>query len=620
MSQDKVNDKWWLEPEETLWKDAQAVATTIETRQFPRMRANMRWLRLYGNWHGPAMAGVTSVRMMPIASYAARAQRFTYNVTQACVEAATAKIAKSRPIPQIYTSRASWRQQNKAKTLSKYIKGLFNQLDVYTMAQTAFKDCTIFGTGAVKVYASDGQIMVTRVPMNNLVIDDEEAWNGSPMSIHQRDYVDRGKLIALFPKQADLIKTAASEFPGDGYSPTSQHMVAVTESWRLPACKDPKSADDKGTHAVSLSNCTLVKEEYKHQFFPFAFVKWITLPFGLHGMGIPEQLLTLQVDINRICVLIQESIARVAKPNFFIPVNSQIIPQQISDHVGVAIKFQGSQIPVPVVPQAQSDEVYRWLENQYAKAFQITGISQLTAQSQKPSGLNSGEAIRTFVDVETTRFELQGQQYDKFFCEIAKRMIAMSRDLVLDGKTPKSKHLDARFMDQINWKDADIAEDSYQMAMYSINGLPDQPAGRIETVMDLVHAGWVDKDYGMELLGYPDVEDYIDLQTEHLECAKWVVDNAMWEGKRVTVTPKMDFVLTQRLARAAYLRSLQMKDIPSKNQEMLIKLDDDCQDLIDRAKAEMAAQQAPPEGPQPTGQPMPPPTAELLPTLPKKPR
>jgi hypothetical protein len=40
-------------------------------------------------------------------------------------------------------------------------------------------------------------------------------------------------------------------------------------------------------------------------------------------------------------------------------------------------------------------------------AYQIAGVSELSAQSEKPGGLDSGKALETMENIESNRFEYQ---------------------------------------------------------------------------------------------------------------------------------------------------------------------------------------------------------------------
>ncbi len=82
---------------------------------------------------------------------------------------------------------------------------------------------------------------------------------------------------------------------------------------------------------------------------------------------------------------------------------SKVTQAQLNNDLAAIVKFSGTP-PTYVPPQIIAPEVYQHLWALYAKAFEISGISQLNATGLKPSGLNSGAAQRAYQDVQSERF------------------------------------------------------------------------------------------------------------------------------------------------------------------------------------------------------------------------
>lgn len=606
-------NRWWLQDEEDIHHHVQGVLNALDTRQAARRFDNLRWYKLYSSFDAIAMRGGLGSRMMPAGAYASRSYRFTLNVVESCVDTAAARIAKSRPLPEIVTDNGTFKQQKKARNLTKYLKGVIHELDMYNVAQRCFIDACIFGTGAMKLFIEDGKLHAKRVLADDIIVDEEEGRDDDPRQMHQRAHVNRDVLSELYPDHADKIRGAASNLPGEKFSPISEDLVAVTESWHLPSIE---GADD-GLHVICISNCTLFSEKWEHPWFPFAFLRWKPRPLGFYGMGLAEQLGPIQIEINKISQRIQESIDQVARPTCFIAAGQNIIPQHIASIPGAVVRTSGppQQAVMFQTPPAQSEEVYNWLENLYNKAYAITGISQMSAQSQKPAGLNSGAALRTFEDIESGRFELTAQRYEDFFCTASEILLAFSRKLYGQGVKVKVNVSDKKFLQTIDWKDSDLATDEFEMQMFSVSSLPNSPAGRMQTVTELMQAGYFDKTRALQLLNFPDIDDEIDLETASLDNAKMVVDRIRWDGKYTVPTTLMNLQACVQLAHNSYLEATLM-DTPEEHMEMLVNFIADCQ-------AEMAKANPPPPPPPPPGaggppmaKPGPQPTSQLMPVGP----
>ena len=79
------------------------------------------------------------------------------------------KITKNKPKPTFLTDGADWELQQKAKKLTKFCEGVFYGAKVYQEATKAFIDACIFGTGAVKFFACDGEIKCERVLIDEIL-------------------------------------------------------------------------------------------------------------------------------------------------------------------------------------------------------------------------------------------------------------------------------------------------------------------------------------------------------------------------------------------------------------------------------------------------------------------
>lgn len=602
-----TSDRWWKEEPADMYRHVNALLTSIENFQAGRRHANARFLKLYSNMS--SMSYGSGGLRSSAGSASPRPYCFTLNVVESCVDTAAARIAKTRPLPEILTSGGTWKQQRKAKNLTKYLKGMMTELGVHEKSQVAFIDACIFGTGCVKFFIEDGQIKAKRVLIDDIIVDDEDGREGTPRQLHQRARVNKDVLCELYPKHIDKIRSASSLMPGERQTLSGSDMVAVVESWHLPSAEGAKD----GKHVMCLDNVTLYEEDWNHDWFPFAFLRWKPRTVGFYGVGLAEQLTPLQVEISKICIRIQESIEQIARPTVFVNSSVQIVPQHIGSIPGAVVKVNGNpqQSVWSMVPQAMSEEVYSWLDWLYKKAFEVTGVSQMSAQSQKPAGLNSGAALRTFEDIEAGRFELTAQRYEDYYKAANTIVLALSAKLFAGGaKSLKVKVKDKKFLETINWKDAALEDDEFTMEMDNVSSLPNSPGGRIQTVTELMQAGYFSKEKALALLRFPDVDEAIDLETAGIENAKMVVDRMRWDGKYTAPSSLMNLAACLEIAHNAWLEC-QGVDTPQRNIDMLETFIAACQAKV--KESQPPAPQGPPQGADPMANPAAPPMSDMLP-------
>jgi len=558
----------------------------LRQNQSYRHTENLRNVRLYGNLDVLGLSSLQYSRPSPSSAN----HRVTLNVIKSCVDTAQSKIAKNKVKPTFLTSGGDWSQQKKAKKLDKFILGQFNASNVYTIAQKIFIDAGIFGTGFMKIYNDDGQIACERTVPDELIVDDAEGVYGFPRNLYQSKFVSKDVLLAAYPKYRrqiealETVSTSATSFSTN----YATEQVVVYEAWHLPSSKSKKD----GLHVVCIEGCDLGSEVWEKDYFPFAKFMWSEKPFGFWGSGISEELTGIQIEINKTLRNIQIAHHLMSAPAVYLEDGSSVSAQHINNEIGRIIKYKGVR-PIQDPQGIMAPEVYAHLENLYRKSFEIVGISQLSAQSQKPSGLNSGKALREFNDIESDRFLVVGQRWENFFMDIAKQMIGCAREIYEDDKDFSVKVKGKKFLETIKWEEVDMAEDKYIMQVFPTSLLPTSPEGRLQTIQEMIEAGMIDQETGAELLDYPDLERANDLNFASRQVIRDIVDRITDEGMFTAPEPYMNLDYAVKYAQLAYNRA-KLENCPEENLELLRRFMEQSMNLL-----------APPEPMQPQLEPLP---------------
>lgn len=540
---------WWQESEnvhEHLW----ALVKQLDTNSSNRLNEDSRNLRLYSNRQYINLNLPSNQRKQQ--KSLSDSARLTLNVIKSCIDTAAAKISKTKPRPQFLTSGGDYKSKRKAKQLTKYLDGLFDAGNVYAIAQDCFVDACIFGTGVLKILIQDESVAFERVLPSEIIIDEAEAYYGKPRQMHQRRFVSRHSLKHLFPEFADVIDGAESSMNASDAS--NPDILTVLESWHLPSGKDAKD----GRHTICISNATLQDSEYSEDCFPFAFLHWTKLPVGFFSQGLAEELTGIQIEINKILRNIQSAQNINSVPRVFIEGGSvanaaslQANPEGLS-----IVRYTGSE-PKFLTASAMPGEIYAHLDRLINKAYEITGISQLSATSKKPSGIDSGVALREFQDIESERFVLAGQRWEEFFLTVAKVAINLSSELFQVNPKLNVKLSSRNGLEQINWKDVHLKEDEYVMRCFPTSILPTTPAGRLQTIQELIQAGFISKDEGMNLLDFPDLERSQSLANAGIDDVMMIIEKIVEDGEYTTPEPYFNLEACVKLAQGQYLRARQ---------------------------------------------------------------
>ena len=568
-----IKTKWWFSDDKELHQGVFSVTNAIVTHQQFHHSTFLKYARLYTNQEiigfGHQFHERTGNNLRsPITG------RVTYNVVRSVIDTASSKIGKSRPRPLVLTSGGDFGLQQKAKKLSKYLEGAFDSAKTYEVGARIFVDACVFGTGVIKVFAEDGKIVTQRVLPHEIIVDHAEGIYGEPRQIHQKRFISRDVLIDMFPDKADAIQAASS---GDTIGNQNSHsqdslaadQILVVESWHLPSGSDSRD----GKHAITIKDETLFSEEYEKDHFPFVFFRWSPSLVGFFGTSVTEELVGIQLEINKLLRNIQKAQHLAAVPRVFVESGSQVVASHMTNETGGIVKYVGTPPQIGPSP-AMSQEVYVHLETLYNRAFEITGISQLSATSRKPSGLDSGVAIREAQDIESERFALVSQRYEEMYLEMASLIIDISRDLFEEFPNLKINVKGGKFIETIKWSEVDMEDDKFAMKTFPTSLLPTTPAGRLQKTQELLQAGFIDRKQGLALLDFPDLEQVMNLENAALDDINMIMDKITNDGKYIAPEPFMDLELALKISQSTYLRG-KSQDLPESKLDLLRRFMED---------------------------------------------
>jgi hypothetical protein len=597
--------KWWAlkNPQEI----AQAIVGTVTSLANADAKRQTQYqisARLYGNTNIMGINGLSFSKIQ--STQATLKDRVSYNVIQSCVDTLVSKISKNRPKPSFITSGATWKVQRKAKQLDKFVDGIFYENEMYKLGAKCFRDALVWGTGVLHVFEHEGRCKFERVIASEIYVDQMESFYGHPRQMHRVKNVDRSVLAELYPDHKDLIMGAnAATIDITGTFQNIADQISVVESWHLPSGKDAKD----GMHVISIAEGILFKELWEKCYFPFAFLHWSDRLYGFWGQGLAEQIQNIQLEINKLLWVIQRSMHMAGTFKVFLEHGSKIVKEHISNDIGVLINYTGTP-PTYVSPPIVPPEIYAHLQTLKGQAFEQAGISQLSATSQKPAGLNSGKALREYNDIETERFMSVGHEYEQFYIHVSKLAIDVVKDIYAREKSYRVNTPGKKFLDTLDWKQIHLEDDEYTLKIYPVSKLPTDPAGQLQTITEYIQAGFISPRAGRRLLDFPDLERAEDLGNAQEEWLHKVIEDMIDNGTVYHPEPDDDLTLARELA-LQYLPFAKTQGAPEENIQILRDFISEIDELSNMALT--AGQQMMPE-PQAPAMPMAP--SELVPNVP----
>lgn len=600
-----IRRDWWNAGSKAdLLDQLLSSASYLKQNQQYRIKQAIMFMKLYGNVPLFNAVGATYTKMSQGAMNYPM-DRPTMNVIQSCIDTLVSRITQSKPRPVFLTDNGDHKMRSLAKQLNQFILGEFYQTKAYQIGAHNLTASSVLGTGPVQVYEdpTTKKVALDRTLSIDLYVDQNDALFGNPRQLMRFKLVDRSVLEENFPDKGAMVSRAEKSYP-DTTADNQQSIadqVMLVEAWHLPSGKGAKD----GMHSIVCSSGILQEASFEKERFPFAFMNYTPGLLGFWAQGLAEQLMGTQIEINKLLMTISRSINLLGVPRVFVEDGSKVSKAHFNNDIGAIIPFRGTK-PIFEVAQCMAPEVYAQLQRLIEYAYQQSGISSLSAQGEKPQGLNSGASIREFDNIQSDRFAALQRRYDDWYVDLAHLMIDQARDIALRDGSYQTVYPDKDGTREINLPEAKLLDNPFVIRCYDSASLPKDPAGRKEYVIEMMQAGIYSPQTGQRLLGTEDTEQEDKLATAAEERILQYLDEIVEEGKYTPPDPFMNLDLAEQ--RVVQYYNLY---VPAKLSEDRAQLLRDFKTGIDTLKQTAM----PPAAPQavPIATPEAPPQSPLLP-------
>ena len=546
----ELKSNWWYETEEREVLDsAKRMVSLLENNLRSRIDKYRIESRLYGindYFSNMARSGNNLWNNQNVLT-----DRLSFNVVQSNVDTLISKVSRLRPRARFLTNAGNYREVAAAKKLGYFSQGIFEENKIYDIARSVLRDALCFGDGMLHVYSANKRVRMERVNPAEIFLDELECYGGGkPTHMYRIKLVSRQALMEMYPDKAEEIARSSQLFSINLHitSPATD-QIEILEGFKLGVREDKGD----GRHLLAVPDCVLSYGEYGDDEFPFVRVSW-TQPFnGYWSQSLAEQLKSTQLEINKLLAVQQRSYHLMGSFKILVPNGSQIPTESFNNNIGTIIKYVGGQAPSYISPPVLPREFYENLETLIDRSYKISGVSSLSAFSQKPAGLDSGVALREFSNIESERFLEFSQDIETFFVDAARASMRLARAIAEDngGHYPVNTN-SSKSLTKIDIKEIKLSEDDYTISVFPASSLPTEPAGRLAAIDDLVQRGLLDATEQRELLNFPDLEASNQLSTAQDEYLREVFEKMLDEGVYTAPEQLDNLALAQKLALQYY--------------------------------------------------------------------
>lgn len=504
----ETNFKWWLaQTDEELCQQLLSTTNYLKKVSMVRIRQASIFTRLFsGKPLYNYLANVGSLdnsQQLPIG-------RPTANVCYSCTDTLVSRITQDKPKPTFLTDNGHYKERKLAQTLNNFIMGEFYRTKAYDLGALALRDACVIGDGFIKVFPQNKKVQLERVLSTELLVDYNDSYYGNPRSLLQMKLVDRGTFLALFPEKATMVNSA--QHGNVDTTPLSTETVSdqfiISEGWHLPNGMPDDIGYQPGRHVIACSAGILLDETWDKQDFPFVKIGYNPNIVGWFSQGLIEILMPTQMEIYKMLIIASQAIELMGVPRILIDEFTAILETAFNNNIGSIIKYNGKAGNKPEFINAQSNqpEIYEWIKWLIENAFQMSGVSAMSAASQKPAGLTSGEAIRNYDDLQTDRFAALARRNQNVYTDLSYLMIDCAKDIAEEEGGYTTVYPGKDGTREVDLPKACILRDTYVIQCFEESSLPRDPAGRQAKLSEMLAAGEITSQEFRRLSAFPDLQ------------------------------------------------------------------------------------------------------------------
>ena len=400
------------------------------------------------------------------------------NVIRSCIDTLTSKIACQKVRPFFNSVNGSWKDFELCTQAQQFFDVLFDEYNVNDIVTLAFKDACIFERGMIYVSNTGIERMLPWTVYTNPA---EDSYNRNTELLWE---------CKKYPKAL---------LPFD--IKTSQDLVTYTRYW---------NTKEKVFYTwIPEANYNQV-ETYEKE-LPFVQIYYNKPLFGSSCSSVVDVLFGIQDQIDNLIRTCAIAAKRNMPKTYWVPEGTDVKAGSLNNEVGQVIPYRpipgASGVPVICDEQRIIDPQYRDLIDKYKQdAYELVGISQLSATSQKPQGLNSGIALSTMENIESDRFETQLNQVIRCYVDLAKKCINIldAKELILPQEKTRA---------MLNWDDLIGAAKSFNIQFSAAESLSKDPSTKLQQLQSLAQAGIIPQSHIAKYLELPDIESAYNITT-----------------------------------------------------------------------------------------------------------
>jgi hypothetical protein len=487
-------------------------------------------MRLYWNRPLSTRSLPNSTADMDLERYAAAANRIAgqlgFNLLRDLVDGLAARVCRQMAC-HVMTVGGDASLQQSASKMSRLIDGLNEENNTREVLETMTIDaCTCRGFGAGKVYFDEVASENKFERIDPMSVFFRYSAGPKPRELFVQSTVLREYMLDTYPKKADML----ARVPTDrrpliaGVEPsgaTGDDTVLVNEGWQLAR------GDEPGRWVMTCGQVVLENEPYPYDFHQVILLRMLPEYTGAGGVSLARLGAPYHRWLNQLVRIAHDSF-RGNVPRITRHAGTTINQGGISDIPFAETIWEGPQAPQIDAGNVVSEQLLNFLPTLRQQAHVDTGVNENMSSGVKPTGINSGQALRDYTQFADARLNGPNERYARAWADVGKAFIGIS------GEYYKSRSIvvkapGAAMLQEIKWSDVDLKKNKYRLQFQVTSGLSQTVPGKMQDTADLQDLGVADAIDAADMLKatVPDIAAFADRVTAPRKLAQKMVEESL---------------------------------------------------------------------------------------------
>ncbi len=486
-----------------ILQDIQTLISLLDTRKVKYLRSFNRWAN-----NGNRTNAIDTFTEQPLSYYQAGDDDTgtipVMNVLASAIKTKVSKMAQTKVRPFFNPVNGTYKTRQTARNAQIYFDDFFTRQDLYKKGTEAYKDAQVFDYGVL--WANEDTLTVENIKPWEFYCD--------PAEYHY------GKMSRVFVKFNNYPKHYLDEKLKKAGRPVAKDRSEKCNFIIYWDLKEKK----KYYFELSRSEPLEVKDiDYDEP--PFSFVFYEQPIKGFTSLSLIDNSRPIQMMLDLLNRKIQEAAALTPANMIIIPDDNGIKASTVDNKIGTVYSYRPTagaahaQITV-VTPNFINQQYIETLNMYEQKIYNMEGISQLSAQSKKPSGINSGVGLQTLDNIESDRFQTELQQVISMYMQITQAVIST---FPADAEVLPKRYARAN----IKWADIKKERDLINIQFSASSSLSKDPETKMQQIEKLMSMNLINPAVASSLLEMPDMENAYNIQTASYDNCQKIIERAV---------------------------------------------------------------------------------------------